>query len=67
MIRTDEWKLIWYPQISRYQLFDLRSDPDELHDLSAEAEFAKVMANLRGELEGWLRDHQDPLLGTPAR
>ena len=35
-IRDDRWKLIRYPQISKTQLFDLRSDPGELHDLSAD-------------------------------
>jgi hypothetical protein len=32
-IRTQRWKLAWYPLIGRYQLFDLRHDPLELTDL----------------------------------
>jgi hypothetical protein len=32
-LRTERWKLTWYPQIGRYQLFDLRNDPLELSDL----------------------------------
>jgi len=32
-VRTEEWKLVWYPLIRRYQLFDLRRDPLELVDL----------------------------------
>jgi len=32
-IRTEEWKLTWYPLIERYQLFDLRNDPHEMVDL----------------------------------
>ena len=32
-LRTDDWKLTWYPGIARYQLFDLRHDPAEMVDL----------------------------------
>ncbi len=32
-LRTERWKLTWYPQIDRYQLFDLTWDPQELVDL----------------------------------
>jgi arylsulfatase A-like enzyme len=32
-LRTDRWKLTWFPLIGRYQLFDLRHDPHELVDL----------------------------------
>ncbi len=34
-LRTKRWKLTWYPQIDRYQLFDLERDGDELVDLIA--------------------------------
>ena len=33
-IREDDWKLIVYPKINKAQLFDLKSDPDEVKDLS---------------------------------
>ncbi|MGE5532084.1 MAG: hypothetical protein ACM3VW_08225, partial [Bacteroidota bacterium] len=32
-LRTDRWKLTWYPLIERYQLFDLQQDPQEMWDL----------------------------------
>lgn len=32
-IRTDRFKLTWFPLIGRYQLFDLQHDPHELADL----------------------------------
>lgn len=35
-IRDERWKLIRYPQVNVTQLFDLQSDPDETHDLSAD-------------------------------
>ena len=33
-IRDDRWKLIRYPQVNVTQLFDLQSDPDEIHNLA---------------------------------
>ena len=35
-IRDDRWKLIRYPQVNVTQLFDLQSDPDEMHNLATE-------------------------------
>ena len=55
MIRTDRWKLIHYPHINRWQLFDLSRDPFEINDLSANAEYANVLVELRSKLERGLR------------
>jgi arylsulfatase A-like enzyme len=35
-IRDERWKLIRYPRIDHTQLFDLKNDPDELHDLAGD-------------------------------
>ncbi len=35
MVRSNHWKLIYYPQIARFQLFDLNEDPNEAKDLLA--------------------------------
>lgn len=50
MIRTDLWKLIHYPAVDKYQLFDLAHDPDELKDLSADPHRAEIFAELRRKL-----------------
>lgn len=47
MVRDDRWKLLWYPKIDRVQLFDLQTDPDELHDLSAKPEYADRLKAMR--------------------
>jgi len=61
MIREGSWKLIWYPKIDRWQLFDIGADPDELHDASARPDQAARMAELRGKLTKWLNEQRDPL------
>jgi len=59
MIRTDHWKLIYYPQIDRYQLFDLKADPNELNDLSSDKGRADHLDQLRTQLKQWFRDQGD--------
>src|SRR5207248_439084 len=41
MIREGEWKLIWYPKIERWQLFNVANDPSELRDLIGEPSHAE--------------------------
>lgn len=47
MVRDDRWKLMWYPKIGRFQLFDLRNDPAELRDLSTQASAASHVERLK--------------------
>lgn len=46
------WKYIWYPEGAREQLFDLGTDPAEIHDLAARepATAAELRALLTAEL-----------------
>ena len=61
MIRDDRWKLIWYPKLVRCQLFDVVSDPDELHDLASESPHVERVSALKKRLETWLKANGDPL------
>jgi arylsulfatase A-like enzyme len=56
MIRTDRWKLIHYPKIEKFQLFDLSTDPHELNNLASDTRQAAVVADLRAKLEAWHRE-----------
>ena len=49
-IRVDDWKMIWYPPIDRYQLFDLAHDPSELNDLSGDELFQDRLAVMKALL-----------------
>jgi len=62
MIRTDRWKLIHYPHVKHYQLFDLQNDPWELRDLSTESRYRGVVDELREKLEVWQKEVGDPLV-----
>jgi choline-sulfatase len=53
MIRSGRWKLVYYAGY-RPQLFDLRADPDELHDLGESPDHADMRAALVARvLERW--------------
>ncbi len=52
-VRDEEWKLIIYPQVNKSQLFNLRDDPDELHDLADDPSRAGEVSRLTGLLRRW--------------
>jgi len=60
-IRTDRWKLAYYPEVNRYQLFDLVQDSLEMHDLAADPKHAGKLAELKSLLESEQRAANDPL------
>lgn len=62
MIRTDRWKLIYYPHLDRTQLFDLEADPHELNDRAADPSLEPLAAELRAKLTAWQREVGDPLV-----
>ena len=62
MIRSDRWKLVHYPHLDKYQLFDLANDPDELKNVVEEAEFQAVATDLKARLRRWQTKVGDPVL-----
>ena len=62
---TERWKLIQYPRIRREQLFDLKSDPHELRDLSAVPKRRALLERLRARLLARQQAAGDPLAGMP--
>ena len=64
MVRSERWKLIFYPHIGRWQLFDLSADPYELNDLSQRPELARQMLQLRAVMRRSQRRFGDPLVGS---
>ncbi|MFP6901966.1 MAG: sulfatase/phosphatase domain-containing protein, partial [Opitutales bacterium] len=56
MVRDKRWKLIHYPQIDRYQLFDLHDDPFEKKDLIGDDRQADVVRRLQAKLSRKMKD-----------
>lgn len=61
MVRVGDMKLIWYPKVEVYLLFDLANDPFELKNLAADAEYAEVLVKLKSTLVSEMARVGDPL------
>ena len=51
LVRTDSHKLIYYPLLERYQLFDLKRDPHEITDVVDDPAYAAVRTRLSAALD----------------
>lgn len=60
-IRTRTHKLIVYPKAGVVRLFDMRSDPDEQHDLADSAAEQPLIRDLLGQLIRLQKRYDDPL------
>ena len=48
------------------QLYDLVFDPNEAHNLAADPAMTDVLDDMRGRLDRWMHDTNDPLLQGPV-
>lgn len=60
MICDERWKFVIYPKVGREHLFDLKSDPDEMHDLSGEQVHRSKKDELAAKLQTWRQQNADP-------
>jgi arylsulfatase A-like enzyme len=61
-IRTDRYKLIRFYQLGEWELYDLKSDPDELRNLYGNPEYRDIASKLAvqlGELKASYADHSE--------
>lgn len=67
MICDQRWKYVLYPKAGREQLFDLQTDPDELHDLSTDPAHGAKRDDLGARLRNWREQNGDPDLLKPGQ
>jgi choline-sulfatase len=60
MVRTDRWKLTLTPGAGEVQLFDVRDDPWEQHNVAGDPGNAKVITDLYARLLRWMKETGDP-------
>jgi len=53
-VRSDRYKLMWFPDTKEWNLFDLEKDPQEMKSLAGDPEYSEVLAKMKG-LYGELR------------
>jgi arylsulfatase A-like enzyme len=61
MIIKDEFKLIAYPQIHKFLLFNIKKDPDEINNLAENPEYASVVQKMKHELENLMKKMNDTM------
>lgn len=59
---VDDYKLIYYPNISKYLLFNLAKDANEMTDLSESPEYASKLAELKTALKVEIKRYNDTQL-----
>ncbi len=66
-VRTDEWKLISYPQRSIFQLFNLKQDPLEIIDLSELPQYRTKFNEMKSILTTWHKSVNDTTNLLPVK
>ncbi len=61
MIRKDGYKLIVYPRVPVVLLYDLKKDPDEMHNLAQEPAYMRKVKELFADLEKLQETMKDTL------
>jgi len=61
MVRDRRWKYVWNAT-ARDELYDLESDPGELHNRATDPACSGELARLRLRLVAWMRETDDKLL-----
>ncbi len=61
MVLQGDYKLIYYPQIDKTLLFDLKQDPLEMHDLADSPQLATRRQQLTEQLHRLQKQMEDPL------
>jgi arylsulfatase A-like enzyme len=57
-----DWKIIYYSRASKYLLFNLKNDPNEMSDLSGNPEYAPKLKEMKQILTEEMQTQNDPML-----
>jgi arylsulfatase A-like enzyme len=66
-VRTEEWKLIWYPFLGHSQLFHLKNDPFELVNLADDEGNKEKKDELMAKLMEWQKTTGDTAALYPSK
>ncbi|UCC99305.1 MAG: sulfatase-like hydrolase/transferase, partial [Phycisphaerales bacterium] len=61
MITTDDYKMIYYPKINKTLLYNLKTDPLEMHNLADDPASAGLLKKLRARLKELQKETRDRL------
>lgn len=61
-VRTERWSLMhFYNDIDEWELFDLKTDPEQMHNIYGQPGTERIVRKLRKELERLQIEYEDPI------
>ena len=66
-VRTDRYALIHWPTHGEWELFDLETDPNEIHNVYDDPRFATVRKLMHVKLEQVRSAHDAPVMRSTAQ
>jgi arylsulfatase A-like enzyme len=66
-VRTERYKYIDYFTLNEYELYDLQTDPDEMHNLYADPKHAGTVKALKARLEELRKETGDNYVYEPTK
>ncbi len=61
-VKTDRYKLIhFYGAINSWELYDLRKDKSEMHNLINDPKYTNIINELKGKIKHWQQYYRDPV------
>ncbi len=61
-VRTDRYKLIhFYNDVDQWELYDLKEDPSEMHNVYGDPAYAKVQKMMHAKLKQLQKQYDDPI------
>ena len=67
-VRTDRFKLIhFYNDIDTWELYDLKEDPTEMHNLYGNSDYTPVVDSLKETMLELQEQYNDPVRFSPER
>lgn len=67
-VRTDRFKLIhFYNDIDTWELYDLKVDPTEMHNLYGNSDYTSIVDSLKETMLELQEQYNDPVRFSPER
>ena len=61
-VRTSQYKLIhFYRDIDQWELYDLKADPTEMHNLYGDPKYRKIQKQMHRRLRQLQKQYDDPI------
>ena len=58
-MRTETHKLMYFPDLNEWEMYDLKKDPNELRNVYLEAEYTEVREKMTAELARLRKELKD--------